>query len=108
MKLFDIEIEDKPIKDSSFNQCFWQIKNDGGIMGQLVDVLTNSSDWTSSRCTMEWRADYVKKKRYIFILHINRTGDELSDNDILLPTPTMMEDRRIPNGTERDKELNQT
>ena len=66
MLLFDFEISDKPIKDSSFNQCLWQLKKNNGIMGKFTELLTNSDDWKSSRCTMEWKAEYVKKNRYIF------------------------------------------
>ena len=86
MLLFDLEIPDKPIKDSSFNQCLWQLKKDGnGIMGKFTELLTNS-DWKSSRCTMEWKAEYIKKNRYILLLHINKI-----ETFGLLPTPKAME-----------------
>ena len=95
--LFDFEISDKPIKDSSFNQCLWQLKKNNGIMGKFTEILTNSDGWKSSRCTLEWKAEYIKKNRYIFFLQVNQSE--------LIPTPTM-EDRRIPNKEkERDKKL---
>jgi hypothetical protein len=85
MLLFDLEIPDKPVKDSSFNQCLWQLKKDNGIMGKFTELLTNS-DWKSSRCTMEWKAEYVKKNRYILLLHINKI-----ETFGLLPTPKKLE-----------------
>jgi hypothetical protein len=103
--LFDLEIPDKPIKDSSFNQCLWQLKKDGnGIMGKFTELLTNS-DWKSSRCTMEWKGEYVKKNRFIFFLHTNYS-------DYLLRTPTCEGDagkRGLGNMTcEEAKEKNRT
>ena len=99
--LFDLEISDKPIKDSSFNQCLWQLKKDDGIMGKFTELLTNSDNWKSSRCTMEWKAEYVKKNRTIFFLHIIRY-DECYDSTqsdgqecimVMLPTPTVNESK---------------
>lgn len=80
--LFELEISDKPIIDSSFNQCLWQLKKESrGIMGKFTELLTNSDNWSSSRCTMEWKAEYVKKNRFIFFLHTNHS-------EYLLRTPT--------------------
>lgn len=74
--LFDFEISDKPIKDSSFNQCLWQLKKNNGIMGKFTEMLTNSDGWKSSRCTLEWKAEYIKKDRYIFFLKTNSSDTE--------------------------------
>jgi hypothetical protein len=102
--LFDLEIPEKPIKDSSFNQCLWQLKKDSRIMGKFTELLTNS-DWKSSRCTMEWKAEYTKKNRYIFIL-------QSSQSEYLLRTPTCegdAEKRGLGNMTcEEAKEKNRT
>lgn len=104
--LFELEISDKPIIDSSFNQCLWQLKKESrGIMGKFTELLTNSDNWSSSRCTMEWKAEYVKKNRFIFFLHTNHS-------EYLLRTPTCEGDagkRGLGNMTcEEAKEKNRT
>lgn len=92
--LFELEIPDKPIKDSSFNQCLWQLKKDGnGIMGKFTELLTNSDNWKSSRCTMEWKAEYIKNERYIFILNAKNQEKESIENYLMLPTPTVNESK---------------
>jgi hypothetical protein len=80
--LFDVEIQDKPTKDSSFNQCFWQIKKNGGVMSELVEAIVGLDNWKSMRCTLEWRAEYVKKKRYIFSLHVHNNTNKNTKNNI--------------------------
>lgn len=99
MTLFELEIPDKPIIDSSFNQCLWQLKKHSkGILAKFTELLTNSDEWKSSRCTMEWKAEYVKKDRYIFLLQVNQAEN-------ILPTPESFDwnSARHPELWEKDK-----
>jgi len=68
-------------------------------------LLIGTGDWYSRRCKLTWKLKGTKYNRLYFQLQASAIAPTNGTEFGLWPTPTMMEDRRIPNGSERDKKL---
>jgi len=76
----------------------------GSWAKMFLGLLVGTGEWYSMRCRLTWKMKGTKCNRLYFQLLPSTLPTEETEFG-LLPTPTLMEDRRIPNGSERDKEL---
>jgi len=62
-------------------------ENFDGLMPQLIEILTNSKEWYSDKCTLNWDRKYMGNNRYIFKL-ISKSLLTNKKYKGMMPTPT--------------------
>lgn len=94
---------EKKMRDTSGRRClesYGKFSRHGSWAKMFSALLIGMEGWYSKRCRLTWKLKGTKSNRMYFQLVPSTHRTEGTESG-LLPTPTMMEDRRIPNGNDQ-------